>query len=123
LSGRLRQSSMTASQTDDGTLEIVRYMHPHLIVSLLDTIETSALSGSTCILTYKNEDVYKIAGALTSKGKKVRIIGKDDKFKLRDLVEVVFFREELNVGNAENIITDDNWNNAKQSLKRKYGES
>lgn len=120
---RLRQSPMTAYQSDFGTLEITSYANAHLIRPLLESIENTALSGSTCILTFTNEDVYKIAGALTSMGRNVRMIGKDDKFRIRDLVEVAFFRNELNAGNSENVITDEDWENAKYALYRRYGTS
>ena len=117
---RLKENPIQAKQTDNGKIKIVHYTNGNLITPLIDDILSTGLSGTTCILTYKNDEAFKVAGLLTKKGLKAKLIQSNDNFSLYNLAEVRFFLDELNLGNDVLTISEEAWNNAKRKVKDRY---
>lgn len=117
---RLKEIPIEAHQTDNGKIKIVHYKNGNLITPLIDDILSTGLSGTSCILTHKNEEAFQIAGLLTKHGLQAKLIQTNDSFSLYNLVEVRFFLDELKLDDELFIISDDVWGNAKRKLIDKY---
>ena len=112
-----------ANQTDNGKIKIVRYKNGNLITPLIDDILSTGLSGTTCVLTHKNDEAFQVAGLLSKNGMQAKLIQTNDSFSLYNLVEVRFFLNELNLDDDVFIISDDVWGNAKRKLIDRYKTS
>jgi ATP-dependent DNA helicase RecQ len=120
IKNRLKEIPIEAYQTDKGRIKIVHYKNGNLITPLIDDILSTGLSGTTCILTQKNEEAFQIAGLLTKNGLQAKLIQTNDSFNLYNLAEVRFFLNELKLDDEIFIISDDTWGNAKRKLIDKY---
>jgi len=117
---RLKEIPIEAKQTDNGKIKIVHYKTGNLITPLIDDILSTGLSGTTCILTHKNEEAFQVAGLLTKHGLQAKLIQSNDSFSLYDLAEVRFFLDALKLDDEMFIISDDIWGSAKRKLSDKY---
>jgi len=120
---RLKEIPIEAKQTDNGKIKIVHYKNSNLITPLIDDILSTGLSGKTCVLTHKNEEAFQVAGLLTKKGLKAKLIQSNDGFSLYNLAEVRFFLNELKLDDEVFTISDDLWGNAKRKVIDRYKHS
>jgi ATP-dependent DNA helicase RecQ len=120
---RLKEISIEANQKDNGKIKIVHYKNGNLITPLIEDILSTGLSGTTCILTQKNEEAFQVAGLLTKHGHQTKLIQSNDSFSLYNLAEVRFFLDELKLDDEVFIISDDVWGNAKRKLIDRYKAS
>ena len=120
---RLKEIPIEANQLDNGKIKIVHYKNGNLITPLIDDILSTGLSGTTCILTHKNEEAFQVAGLLTKNGHQAKLIQSNDSFSLYNLVEVRYFLDELKLDDDVFIISDDVWGNAKRKLIDRYKAS
>jgi ATP-dependent DNA helicase RecQ len=120
---RLKEIPIEANQTDNGKIKIVQYKNGNLITPLIDDILSTGLSGTTCILTQKNEEAFQVAGTLTKHGHQAKLIQSNDSFSLYNLAEVRFFLNELKLNDEVYIISDEIWGNAKRKLIDRYKAS
>ena len=123
IDNRLKEIPIEANQTDNGKIKIVHYKNGNLITPLIDDILSTGLSGTTCILTHKNEEAFQVAGLLTRHGHQAKLIQSNDSFSLYNLAEVRFFLNELKLDDEVFIINDDVWGNAKRKLIDRYKQS
>jgi len=117
---RLKEIPIVANQPGNGKIRIIHYNNGNLITPLIDDILSTGLSGTTCILTHKNEEASLVAGLLTKNGHQAKLIQSDDSFSLYNLEEVRFFLNELKLDDDIFIISDDIWGNAKRKLIDKF---
>lgn len=120
---RLKEIPIEANQTDNGKIKIVQYRNGNLITPLIDDIISTGLSGTTCILTQKNEEAFQVAGLLTMHGHQAKLIQSNDSFSLYNLAEVHYFLGELKLDDEMFIISDEVWGNAKRKLIDRYKAS
>lgn len=120
---RMKEIPIEARQTDNGKIKIVHYKNNNLITPLIDDILSTGLSGTTCVLTHKNEEAFQVAGLLTKRGLQAKLIQSNDGFSLYNLAEVRFFLNELKLDDEVFTISDDVWGNAKRKVIDRYKQS
>ncbi|MBS1777409.1 MAG: RecQ family ATP-dependent DNA helicase [Bacteroidetes bacterium] len=120
ISERLKEIPIEAKQIDNGKIKIVHYKNGNLITPLINDILSTGLSGTTCILTHKNEEAFQVAGLLTKRGHQAKLIQSNDSFSLYNLAEVRYFLDALQLNDDVFIISDDVWGNAKRKLIDRY---
>ncbi|TCS87190.1 ATP-dependent DNA helicase RecQ, partial [Anseongella ginsenosidimutans] len=120
---RLKTTPVIAKQPDNGDIKLVRHQGYNLITPLVQGVLKTGLSGSTCILTKKNEEAEQITGLLLKHKVQARLIQSNDGFNLYNLAEVRFFLDQLNMCNDIFLISDDNWSTAKQVLTDRFRSS
>ena len=120
---RLKSTSIIATQTENGTIKIVRYQHNNLITPLVNDILSSPLAGTTCIITKTNDEAMQITGLLLKNGAPAKLIQTNDGFNLYNLAEVRFLLDFLNNDDHFQVITDENWAEAKRAFKIKFAKS
>lgn len=89
---------------------------------VLDILNTE-LSGTTCALTKTNEEALQITGLLVKNGMQAKLIQSNDGFSLKNLLEIRFFLNEINIGDDVKIINDEVWENAKNEMKKNFQQS
>jgi ATP-dependent DNA helicase RecQ len=117
---RLKEIPIVANQSENGNIKIIHYNTGNLITPLIDDILITGLSGTTCVLTHKNEEAFQVAGLLKKNGLQAKLIQSNDSFSLYNLEEVRFFLNELKLNDTIFIIDDDVWQSAKSKLIERY---
>ena len=120
ISQRLKQTPIVAMQPENGRLKIVRHYSTPLINPLVEDLLNTGLSGTTCILTKKNEEAIQIAGLLLKHGLPAKLIQTNDGFNLINLDEVRYFLNQLKLSNDVFIINEDDWLKAKREVIKRY---
>ncbi|MDP9079129.1 MAG: RecQ family ATP-dependent DNA helicase [Bacteroidota bacterium] len=123
ISHRLKDIPIIAKQTENGKIKIVRYEHNNLITPLINDIINTPLTGTTCILAKTNDEALQITGVLLKNGMQAKLIQANDGFNLYDLLEIRSLLDLLKSGDQFQVITDDNWANAKRALSAKFKKS
>jgi ATP-dependent DNA helicase RecQ len=123
IKNRLKEIPIEAFQTDNGNIKIVRYTRKNLITPLINDILSTGLSGTTCVLTYSNEEAFQITGLLIKNGLQAKLIQSNDSFSLYNLAEVRFFLNELKLDQDIYIISNEIWGNAKRKVFERYQQS
>lgn len=120
---RLKDTPITARQTDHGTIRLIHYQSANLITPLVRDLLTARLTGTTCVLTKTNDEAMQVTGLLLKNGIQARLIQSNDSFSLYNLAEIRFFVERLNFADDVSIATDHVWEQAKRELKDKFRNS
>lgn len=120
---RLKATPIIAKQPDNGKLKLVRYQSSHLINPLVRDILSTGLTGTTCVLTKKNEEALQITGLLLKHHMKAKLIQTNDNFSLYNLSEVRFFLRRLDLADDVFIISDEVWVRAKRELVENFRNS
>lgn len=123
IGNRLKEIPIEPNKTDNGKIKIVRYRNGNIITPLMDEILSTGLSGTTCVLTQKNEEAFQVAGLLTRNGLQARLIQTNDGFSLYNLAEVRFFLNELQLNDDVFTISDEIWGKAKRKLIARFKTS
>ncbi|MBX3256145.1 MAG: RecQ family ATP-dependent DNA helicase [Chitinophagaceae bacterium] len=123
ISSRLKQTPIIAKQNDNGQIKIVRHQSKNLISPLVQDILATGLSGTTCVLTKKNEEALQITGLLLKNDIQAKLIQSNDGFSLYNINEVRYFLSHLNLADDVYTISDEIWLNAKREVVNKYRHS
>ncbi len=123
IKNRLKEIPIVAKQTDNGRIKIVRYQSNNLITPIVHDILASELVGTTCVLAKTNEEALQITGLLLKNGVQAKLIQTNDSFTLKNLLEVRFFLNQLNLADDVFVISDDVWDNSKRELRSKFQNS
>lgn len=123
IEGRLKEIPIDPNQTDNGEIKIVRYNSGNIITPLIDEILSTGFSGTTCVLTHKNEEAFQVAGLLTKNGLQAKLIQTNDSFSLYNLAEVRFFLNELQLDDEVFTISDEIWGKAKRKMIDRFKTS
>lgn len=116
ISNRLKDFPGYPKQEDIGKIIITEYKSPNLIVPLTVAFQNAALSGTTCILTQRNEEAIQTVGLLVEKGFPVKLIQSNDGFNISNLFELRYFSEKLSLHTAPPLISGDDWEDAVRTL-------
>lgn len=123
IKGRLKELPIIADDENDGNIHIVRYGETNFIAPLVESIKSTDLAGSTCVLTRTNDEAVQISGMLIRDGYSAKLIQTNDGFSLYNLQELRFFTDCLNGNTNSPIIVDEDWNNGKRELVKKFQSS
>lgn len=120
---RLKTDPIQAVKTETGIIRITKHFHSGLITPLVSEVISTDLSGSTCILTSTNDEAFQIAGALNKAGTRAKLIQSNDEISLYNLFEVRTFIDILDIDESTYIISDDEWQKAKEEIIRRFKRS
>lgn len=120
--GRLKQSEIKAFSNNNGQIRVIRHSGNNLIVPVVDDIQKSELSGSTCVMTFSNYEALQVAGLLHERVIKSKLIQSNDHFDLSNLLEIRFLMNYLKAGETP-IISTERWDEASREFRKKFGES
>lgn len=123
IANRLKTAPIIARQIDLGKIKIVRHQSANLINPIVNDILSTALKGTSCVLTKTNEEALQITGLLLKHKMQAKLIQTNDGFSLYNLDETRYFLNELNLTEDTYTIDDDTWLQAKRALVAKYRNS
>jgi len=117
--------ALVAHKQRNGQIEIIKYQSNHLILPLLTHLENKPLTGSTAILTYKNEEAVVITSLLKERGLPAKLIADKQGFSLRDLLEIKSFTHYIfqNIQDDFGLITAEKWTEKKAKIYNLYAAS
>ena len=120
---RLKETPIIPHTSETGILKLIKYSSTNLIEPAVNTILSSALKGTTCVLTQTNSEALHIEGLLIKNNLPAKLIQTNNSFSLYNLLEVRYFIKQLNFSEDKYIISDNSWKSAKRSLWDKYKNS
>ena len=120
---RLKQTPIIAVQDDTGKVKLVRYRSRNLIMPLVKDILSQGLSGTTCVLTKRNEEAFQVSGLLLKNGLQAKLIQSNEGFSLVNLLEIRYFLSRLNLAEGIYTLSADLWAEAKRKLSVRFGSS
>ncbi len=123
ISHRLKHHPIIAKQQDNGRIKIVTHKSKHLVLPLVNDVLNTDLSGTSCILSRKNNEALQITGALLKNDMKARLIQSNDGFNLYNLLEIRFFLSQINRYESSYLINGDVWTDAIRKLKYRFRKS
>ena len=94
---------------------VIQYYSNNLIIPVVNDLLSSELAGSTCVMTFSNDEALHIAGLLHEKGIKSKLIQSNDDFDLSNMVEIRFLMSYLKDKEAPTI-TGEKWESALKAL-------
>ncbi|HEY8499530.1 MAG TPA: RecQ family ATP-dependent DNA helicase, partial [Clostridia bacterium] len=119
---RLKKTPIQPVQRDNGVIRLFKYRTDNLIEPLVNDILAQDLSGSTCVLTDKNDKALQITGLLQNNGIPAKLIQSNEGFSLYNLLEIRYFMNQLNMGGKICAVSDEVWDYAKRRLKEQFSE-
>ncbi len=120
---RLKETPIVPHSNENGLLKLIKHTGSNLIEPVVNSILSSDLQGTTCVLTHTNFEALQIEGLLLNNGLPAKLIQTNDSFSLFNLLEVRYFIKQLGFSEDKYIISDNRWKNAKRNLWDKYKES
>lgn len=123
ISNRMKSSGIVAVKHDEyGDVRFTMHTSNVYEQAIVRELIERKAEGSTCILTFTNQDALILAAMLKRSGQKARLIQSNEGFPLGDLAE---FHSLLEIfrKSGEAIITDQAWEAAKERLSSEYVKS
>lgn len=120
---RLKRHPNLANTRDNGTIRITKYSSAMSLKPFTDDVIRSQLTGTTCLLTQKNDQALLAFGVLKKHGIPARLIQTNESFRLSDLAEIDYFLHEIRKDKSLVRISKDAWKEARESMDRKYSRS
>ena len=106
-----------------GMVQITQYESEHLEIPLVQNVLETYHHEQACILTSKNEEAARIVGMLTKQGIRAKLIQSSEGFCFSNLAEVRYFLKWVNRQHTSPIISEDDWEKAKQQTVQRYANS
>lgn len=120
---RLKKHPNLANTREDGTIRITKYPSTMSLKPFTDDVIRSQLTGTTCLLTQKNDQALLAFGVLKNHGIPARLMQTNESFRLIDLAEIDYFLQEICKDKTRVRISKDEWNDARESLDQKFSRS
>lgn len=123
LPNRLKTNDVVSVSDKHGEVQLVHHVSRNLEDAIVSHLVQTRTDGSSCVLTNTNDEAIRILGLLLQKGIHAKLIQSMDGFSLYNLTEIRFFLKLLSKGSQEPVISNKQWENAKEHLKTAYRNS
>lgn len=119
---RLKIVPINAVKQSHGKVNVTFHRSPNYEHAVVNELVADAYKGSTCVLTFTNEDALVISALLKQKGHKARLVQSREDFNLRDLAELHYFLSLVKKPGTT-VISATDWERAKDDVHNKYRDS
>ncbi len=120
---RMKSIPIVAKDMTDGEIELIHYHHDNMMDGVVNQLVKDGAKGSVCILTSTNDEALQIAGRLIDLNIQAKLIQTSEQVKLKNLDEIRYFIQKLNLQEGDSTIEFDAWGNAKYEVNKKYARS
>lgn len=120
---RMKSNPIVAIRQQPGTVQIIHHQGEHLETPVVQHLSAIKPQGSTCVLTTTNEEALCVVALLKKYNIPAQLIQSIDGFRFDNLAEIRFFLKHIQKSLSSPIISNENWENAKQKLFEKYQSS
>ncbi|MCP9751308.1 RecQ family ATP-dependent DNA helicase [Ferruginibacter sp. HRS2-29] len=117
---RLKETTISANQSDNGEIKLVHYKNGNLVNPLIQDVLSTELVGTTCVLTKTNDEALQITGLLLKSGLHAKLIQSNEGFPLQNVLEIHFLLDKIEVDNDVKIITEEVWAYAKSEIRKRF---
>ena len=124
LQERMKTTPIQSVREGKGIVNITRHYGNHMEEAVVRHLLETRGNSKCCIMTNTNEEALQIFALLSKhniRAKLVQSLGND--FKLSDLAEIRFFMKMLNKDSDSPVISEEDWNTAKDLLFQTYSNS
>ena len=119
----MKTEDIAAVSHEMGEVKLIKHSGANFETALVEDMLSVNAKGSTCILTNTNNEALLILGILRQRNIPAKLIQSIDGFDIYDIAEIRLFLKKLNADNTSPVISDEQWNNAIEALKKYYQSS
>ena len=119
---RLKTVPIKAVRQFHGKVNAVFHRSLNYEQAIVNDIVSDRYDGSTCVLTFTNEDALVMTALLNHNGYKAHLIQSKDGFNLQDLAELHYFLGLVRKPGVSAVDPDD-WEKAKSAVRERYSDS
>ena len=112
-----------APGADEGTVRLVMHAALNFEAAVVEDWERERPTGTSCIMTWTNDEALHVFSLLVQKGVKARLVQSNDGFKLGDLAEIRYFRQCAFSDKEASVISAKKWDEARSLLCATYADS
>ena len=120
---RMKTENIKAVSENLGEVKLIKHSGVNIETALVEDILSVNANGTTCVLTYTNQESLFILGILKQKNIPSKLIQSLDGFDMYDIAEIRFFLKKLSINHTSSVISNEQWNNAVQELQNRYYDS
>ncbi|MDP3387109.1 MAG: RecQ family ATP-dependent DNA helicase [Eubacteriales bacterium] len=120
LTGRMKEIAIKSALRGDGRIRVIKYKSDQLVNAVVSDILNQGLTGSIGVLTHTNDEALQITSLLRREGMPSKLIQSNEGFNLFNILEIRYLAVELDAEPKSQIISEEIWNKAIESLKRKF---
>lgn len=122
--GRMKSAPLRPPPgAEEGSVRLVVHAVPDFESAVVEDWERESPSGTSCIMTWTNEEALRVFSILAQKGVKARLVQSNDGFKLGDLAELRYFRRIAFSDSGASVISAKRWDEARRRLCEFYADS
>lgn len=123
LTNRIKKHAIHSYVNEEGSIYYTSYTSNTLLQAVAENISNTKLKGTTCVLTYTNDEAYQLMGLLLQKKIPTRLIQSNEGFNLLQLDEIKYFFKALDLKENTFTISEEQWTKAKRLLYSRYKHS
>lgn len=123
LSTRMKTEDIHPVSDTVGMVKLIKHTGQNMETAVVKDFESTAGSGTACILTSTNQEALIILGILKERGIPSKLIQSMDGFDLTDIMEIRYFKKKLITDDMIPVISDSGWNNAMDKMCEHYSDS
>ena len=119
---RMKSEDIVSRHSVNGLVTIYQHASENLMIPVVDRICRAELEGTTCLMTFTNDQALQLAGLLKRRGMPARLIESLEGFDLLNLLEVRFVLDRLGKKEDHQTLGDGDIDPALRSIREQFGE-
>lgn len=123
ITDRMKIQPIVPIHSENGTVRLIQHTSRNLEIPIANEVRDTYKDGTACVLTNTNDEALKVMGLLIKNGMRAKLIQSNDGFNLYNLAEIRYFLKHIDKNDKTAVISNEIWNEAKNSLSRVYFES
>ena len=124
ISKRMKSTPLRPSPgAEEGSVRLVAHAAPDFESAVVEDFVRESPPGTSCIMTWTNEEALRVFSLLAQKGVKARLVQSNDDFKLGDLAELRYFRRIAFSDNDASVVSAKRWDEVRRKLCESYADS
>ncbi len=112
-----------AAGADEGDVRLVLHSAAAFETAIVDDLTSERQGGSTCVMTWTNDEALRVFSVLLQRGIKARLVQSNEGFSLADLAEIRYFRRQVMKYQESSVISRKLWDEARRKFSEQYARS
>jgi len=122
IENRIKEGSTISNSEKNGEVTLTKYDSGNLVTAVFEEIKALKNRKNIAVLAYTNKDNLIISGLLTSAGIPCKLISNQNDISVFNMMEIRMFLKKLDPENTLKIISEENWNKAKEEIYKLYSK-
>lgn len=120
---RMKTGQVRSVSGENGEVMLYKHVRGSLETAVAEEIRRTFRGEKTCILTFTNEEAFRVMGLLSEYGYHAKLIQTNEGFDLCNILELRYFLKEIEKDACSPVVPDEVWEGAVRSMKIKYAGS